>query len=34
MGQLFELIKPINKKYELAVKVSLTKCLKYMVVDN
>jgi len=31
---LYELIKPTNKKYETAVKVSLTKCLRYLVVDN
>ena len=28
------MIKPINKKYETAVKVSLTKCLKFLVVEN
>ena len=33
-GQFFELIKPINDKYELAVKVALAKCLKFLVVDT
>jgi chromosome segregation ATPase len=28
------LIKPINKKYETAIKVSLTKCLRFLVVDT
>lgn len=27
-------MKPINKKYDLAVKVALAKCLKYLVVDT
>lgn len=34
LGQFYELVKPINKKYDLAVKVSLVKCLKYLVVDT
>lgn len=34
LGQFFELIKPINPKYDLAVKVSLTKCLRFLVVDT
>ena len=34
LGQFYELMKPINKKYDVAVKVSLTKCLKFLVVDT
>jgi len=34
LGQLYELIKPINKKYDIAVKVSLSKQLRYLVVDT
>lgn len=34
MGQLFELVKPINPTYDIAVKVSLSKCLKMLVVDT
>lgn len=34
LGQLYELLKPINKKYDIAVKVCLTKCLKFLVVDT
>ena len=34
LGQFYELIKPINRKYDVAVKVSLTKCLKFLVVDT
>lgn len=34
LGQFYELIKPINKKYETAVKVSLKKCLRFLVVDT
>lgn len=34
LGQLYELMKPINKKYDVAVKVCLTKCLKFLVVDT
>ena len=33
-GQLYELIKPINPKYDIAVKVSLQKCLKFLIVDS
>ena len=33
-GQLFELIKPINPKYDIAVKVALSKCLKFLVVNT
>ena len=33
-GQLYELVKPINPKYDIAVKVALSKCLRYMVVDS
>ena len=33
-GQLFELIKSINVKYDIAVKVALSKCLKFLVVDT
>lgn len=33
-GQLYELVKPINNKYDIAVKVALSKCLKFLVVDN
>jgi chromosome segregation ATPase len=28
------LIKPINSKYDIPVKVALTKCLRYLVVDT
>lgn len=34
LGQLFELIKSINVKYDIAVKVALSKCLKFLVVDT
>lgn len=34
LGQFYELMKPINKKYDVAVKVSLTKCLRFLVVDT
>jgi chromosome segregation ATPase len=34
LGRLHELVKPINDKYELAVKVALAKTLKYLVVDS
>ena len=34
LGQLYELIKPINKKYETSVKTSLNKQLRYLVVDT
>jgi chromosome segregation ATPase len=34
MGQMFELVKPINQTYDIAVKVSLIKCLKMLVVDT
>ena len=33
-GQLFELIKPINQKYDTAVRVALRKHLRYLVVDT
>ena len=33
-GQLYELVKPINPKYDIAVKVALSKCLRYLVVDS
>lgn len=34
LGQFYELIKPMNKKYETAVKVSMKKCLRFLVVDT
>lgn len=34
LGQFFELVKPINNNYDIAVKVSLQKCLKFLVVDT
>lgn len=34
LGQLFELLKPMNKKYELAIKVAMAKQLKLLVVDT
>lgn len=34
LGQFLELVKPINAKYDLAVKVALSKCLKYLVVNS
>lgn len=34
LGQFFELVKPINKKYDISVKVALSKCLKFLVVDT
>ena len=34
LGQLFELIKPINATYDIAAKVALQKCLRFMVVDT
>lgn len=33
-GQFFELVKPINPSYDIAVKVSLQKCLRMLVVDS
>ena len=33
-GQFYELVKPINARYDIAVKVALSKCLKYLVVDS
>ena len=33
-GQFFELVKPINNKYDIAVKVALSKCLKFLIVDT
>ena len=34
LGQMFELVKPIAKKYELACKVSLLPHLRYLLVDT
>lgn len=34
LGQFYELIKPNNPKYDVAVKVSLAKTLRYLVVDS
>ena len=34
LGQLYELVKPVNSKYELAIKVGMRKCLRYLVVDT
>ena len=34
LGQFMELVKPINAKYDIAVKVALSKCLKFLVVKN
>jgi len=34
LGQLYELIKPINSQFDIAVKVSLSKCLRFLVVDS
>jgi chromosome segregation ATPase len=34
LGQFFELVNPISKKYELASKVSLLPCLRYLVVET
>jgi len=31
---MFELIKSINVKYDIAIKVALSKCLKFLVVDT
>ncbi len=31
---MYELVKPINSSYDIAVKVSLKKCLKMLVVDD
>ena len=31
---MMELVKPINAKYDIAVKVALSKCLKYLVVKD
>lgn len=33
-GQLYELVKPTHQRYELAIKVGLSQCLKYLVVDS
>ena len=33
-GQFYELVKPINAKYDIAVKVALSRCLKFLVVDS
>jgi chromosome segregation ATPase len=33
-GQFYELVKPINPKYDIAIKVALKKCLKMLVVDS
>mmetsp|Transcript_36469 Transcript_36469/g.55985 ORF Transcript_36469/g.55985 Transcript_36469/m.55985 type:complete len:115 (+) Transcript_36469:348-692(+) len=34
LGQLYELLKPVNQKYDLAIKVGMRKCLRYLVVDS
>lgn len=34
LGQFYELLNPISRKYELACKVSLLPCLRYLVVDT
>lgn len=34
LGQLYELIKPVNYQYDIAVKVALGKQLKFLVVEN
>lgn len=34
LGQFYELIKPINATYDIAVKVAMQKCLKLLVVDS
>lgn len=34
LGQLYELIKPINDKYDIPVKVALSKSLKFLIVDT
>lgn len=34
LGQLYELIKPMNAQYDIAVKVALGKQLKFLVVEN
>lgn len=34
LGQFFELVKPISRKYEMAVKVSLLPQLRYLLVDT
>lgn len=34
LGQLYELIKPIQPQYDIAVKVALSKCLKFLIVEN
>ena len=33
-GQFYELVKPINNKYDISVKVALSKCLKFLVVNT
>lgn len=33
-GLFYELVKPINPQYDIAVKVSLQKCLKFLVVNS
>lgn len=33
-GRFYELVKPINASFDIAVKVSLSKCLKMLVVDD
>ena len=33
-GQFYELVKPIDAKYDIAVKVALSRCLKFLVVDS
>ena len=34
LGQLYELVKPINSKYDLAVKVALSRSLRHLVVTS
>ena len=33
-GQLYELVKPVQAQYDTAVKVALSKCLKFLVVNT
>ena len=33
-GQVYELVKPIHKKYDVSVKIGLCKTLRYLVVDT
>jgi chromosome segregation ATPase len=34
LGQFYELIKPINSTYDIAVKVAMQRCLRMLVVDS